>query len=159
MEFEVFEQGAAVGQVEVDFAQDEVCAVFRDVGAADFRRCVEAFEKAVEAFEACLVGGELFVEVAEEGEGALQAVEGLDGLVHVADRGVAGKEARRLQHEGQQLYALGDAAVEGVEAECAPDDAPAVVDDFAEAFVQVAFFRRFSAKEGDAFRMFAYADE
>ena len=89
----------------------------------------------------------------------MQAVEGLHGLVHIADFHLTGEKARGLQHEGQQVGNLGDACVEAVEAEAAEHNLPAVVDDVGEVAAQVAPFGGFAVVEGDALSVVAHAHE
>ena len=45
--------------------------------------------KTAQTLQAGAVGGEFFVKIAEEGQGALQAVKGLHGLVHIAYGGLS----------------------------------------------------------------------
>ena len=120
---------------------------------------LHAVDEAAEAFEAGAVDGEVFVEVAEEGHGFLQAGEGLDGLLHVADFDEAGKEAGGLEHEGEQLHDLAEYVVEAAEGDALAGDAPAVGDDGAEAVGELLFFLPLAVVEGDAFGVVADAHE
>ena len=120
---------------------------------------VHAVHKAGDTFEAGAVDGEVFIKIAEERHGFLQAGEGLHGLLHVADFDVSGKQARRLQHQGQKLHDLAEHVVEAAEGDALAGDAPAVGDDGAEAFGELLPFAPFAVVEGDAFGVVADAHE